>query len=276
MFVPLLRIFFGFAAPATLNVIFEVIVWQRSEVFFLDHLSSTAEVGFYNLAFTIYAVFLGLGWTLINGFYPAISRDFGRDDWTNIRKKTREGVTLSVLFSAPLSFGGLITLDGLTTLLYGHKMHPSVIVGQVLFAGLVPGVVSGMYGLMVNAVGGIWLNVRLGAVLSVVNVGLDFLLIPHLGALGASVANTAAQTTYAILLMVAARRRFGITIDWSVVGGVVGLGLAATLLVPEAVQVLLQGVVGLIIAVLVGGLLYCTLAWRLGYVPALRRIQVSI
>ncbi|MDQ4078978.1 MAG: MATE family efflux transporter, partial [Chloroflexota bacterium] len=156
-------------------------------------MSSFEQVGVYAVAYTTAAISMVLGWALVNGFHPAISEDFGAGEWSRIREKVRQGVLLAALYAVPVTFGSWATLNGLFVAMYGAKVLPSVPVAYVLFAGLLPGVMGSMLGIMVSAVGGIWLHVRLGLVMSVVNVALAMVLIPREGALGAAVANTSAQ-----------------------------------------------------------------------------------
>jgi O-antigen/teichoic acid export membrane protein len=265
-----LRRYVAFLVPATLSQFFVMIVWERSEVFFLARLANFEQVGLYSLAYTSYAMFLTLGWALVNGFHPAISRDFGAGAWDHIRQQVRMGSLLAACFAVPLSFGAWATFDALLPLLYGDKVREAVPVALVLFLGLLPGVCGAVLGMTVSAVGGVWLHVRLGLVLSALNIGLDLALIPMLGARGAAVANTSAQVVFFVLLVVAMQRRYRIGPDWRVLGGIVGVGAITTFLLPRLVRLWLPGEWGVAGAIVVAAGAYVLTLWRLGYLRPLR------
>jgi O-antigen/teichoic acid export membrane protein len=265
-----LRRYLVFCAPATLALLFYIVIWERSEVFFLERLSTLKQVGFYNLAYTTYAMFLGLGWALVNGFYPSISRDYGAGEWSRIREKVRQGVILATVFAVPLSLGGWVTLEALIALLYGQHMQDAAPVARILFIGLLPGVVASVLGFTMSAVGNAWLTVRLGVVLAALNIALDLLLIPHFGALGGAIANTGAQVMYTVLLLFVVRRRYRIELPWRILAGIVGLGVLTTLLLPSIIQRWSPGIWGLISAIVVGGACYILGIWSLGYLRLLR------
>lgn len=265
-----LRRYFAFALPATLLVVSEVVVWQRSELFFLNRFRELPEVGFFNLAATVSNVFLTAGWALVGGFYPAISRDYGEGDWPRIQEKVRQGLIVATLFAVPLTFGGWATLHTVVSLLYTPKMAPAVAVVHVLLVGLLPGVVAGLLSLMIKAVGGVWLHVRLGAVALTVDIVLALLLVPRFGALGAAIANTSCQIVYAVLLLVRVRRLYGVSVPWGTLAGIAAAGAGTAFLVPAALQWWVSGWMGLLGAVILTGCLYGVAVWRFGYLRALR------
>jgi O-antigen/teichoic acid export membrane protein len=269
------RRYFAFCAPATLPQLLAIVVWDRSEVFFLKRYSGIEQVGYYNLAYTFFAMFLALGWALVNGYYPAISRDYGAGAWDRIRAQVRQGVLLTALYAVPLSFGGWSTAEGLIAVLYGRQMLSAVPVAQVLFAGLLSGVAAAMLSLTVSALGGIWLHVRLGLALSIVNLGLAFALAPRLGALGGAIANTGSQLLFAALLFVAARRLYKVAFPWRLVGEIMGVGALTTLLVPRIVLAWLPGAWGLVSAIVLAACLYALAIWRLGYLHLLQAPEAA-
>jgi O-antigen/teichoic acid export membrane protein len=259
-----------FFAPSSLVLIFQTIVWQRSEIFFLDKLSTRQEIGYYGLAYTSFEMLLALGWALINGFYPAISHDYGAGAWDSIREKVRQAAHIGTLYAVPLSFGGWATLSLLIPLLYGTKMLPAVPVAQILFLSLLPGVLGGVFGMLLNAAGGIWFQVVMGLVLAVINITLDILLIPRYGAIGAAIANSAAQFVYAFLLFLVVLPMYQIALPWKKLGAIIGAGLLATFCVPWLIQFFVGssgGVVNLLVLgsiICIGAVLYAALTWKLG------------
>jgi O-antigen/teichoic acid export membrane protein len=260
-----LRRYIAFAAPAAFVQLSDQLIWQRSGVFFLERESTLEQIGYYSLAFTGFSLFLALGWALVQGYYPAISHDFGAGDWDGIRRRLRQAVELASLYAAPVSLGGLAMLPFLLPLVYGEKVSPSIPVAQILFAGLLPGVITAVFGLTISAVGGIWLHVRLGLISATVSIVANLILVPRLGAVGSALANTLSQLTTATMLMVCAHVFYRLDLPWKRVGIILLVGITSTYLVPTAIHELMPDTVGLLLAILAAGLCYAGLLWRLGY-----------
>lgn len=264
-----LRSYLAFTVPTTLFTLIDAVVWQRSEVFFLQRLSVVQEIGYYSLAFTVFAMLMGMGLALINGYFPAISRDFGANDWVKIREKIRQGLLLAMVYATPLTLGALATMSGLIELLYGSKMLPAVPVTHILFVGLIPAVVMGVLGLTISAVNRPWLSVPLGIGTAVVNIVLDLLLIPPYGAIGAAVANVTAQVSFVVGLYFIVRRLCGVTIPWAPAGGILLVSLFWAYLVPVVVQKLVNGYLGLGLAIAIAVLGYAFSVLQLGLLKPL-------
>ena len=264
------RHYLSFLLPASLALLFETVVWQRSELYFINRLGDAVQVGHYSLAYTIFAIFLSIGWALVTSYFPSIASDHGAGQRHRVQQKLQQGATVAVLYAVPISGGVSITLATLIRLLYGDKMLASVPIGQILLVSLVPSVLAGMFSLTINAIGGIWFNVALGLGVALLNVLLDLTLIPRLGAYGGAVATVIAQGLYLIGLLVLARTRFGLEVSWRDPLRILVLGLVATLLVPALVVQALPGLPGLAVSVVVGAGLYALFIWKAGYLGLLR------
>lgn len=268
------RHYLAFVLPASLALLFETVVWQRSELYFINRLVGAAAVGHYSLAYTIFAIALSVGWALVTSYLPAIASDHGAGQPGGVRRKLQQGAALALLYAAPVSGGAVVTLGGLVRLLYGEAMQPAVPVGQLLLLGLIPAVLAGLLSLTINAVGGIWFNVALGLAVAAVNVGLDLLLIPRSGpwggAVGGALASVAAQSLYLLGLLLLARLRFGLRLQWRGPLRLLALGLGSTLLLPALIQRVVPGLPGLVLAILAGAGLYLLLVWRSGDLRLLR------
>lgn len=263
--------YFDFFKPAALIIVFDAIVWQRSEVFFLERFSSVEQIGFYSLAFSVITIFIGLGFALINGYYPSISREYGAGNWVRIRQQVSQVMLLAVIYATPLMFGGWVAIERLTLLMYGEKMLPMVDAARVLFIGLVPAVVSGVLGLTIGALSQVWLQVRIGISLAVLNIVLDVMLITWLqyGAVGAAVANTGTQLTYAVWLYVVVRKLSGVSLPWRAIFAVMGIGFLTTFVVPWLILQWLPSAWGLLVAIVVSALCYGLGLWLSGLMTTL-------
>jgi O-antigen/teichoic acid export membrane protein len=263
------RRYLAFVLPATLGMPVSVVVWERSEVFFLERFSGLVQVGYYSLAYTVFSMVLMLGWALINGFYPAMSRDYGAGDWRLIQEKLSQGILLGALYAVPLTFGGWATIDGLISLLYGDKMLPAVSIARVLLASLVPGVLSGLLGILVLATGRVWLSLTTSVALCAVNIALDLILIPRYAALGAAFASTMSQLAYAAVLFAVVVRLYHVRLPWQKLLGIVGSGAITTFLLPATLELWIPGVGGLVTAIVLGAAVYLVVVGLFGHLRIL-------
>ena len=250
------RRFASYSLPVTLQLVLDSIIWQRSEVFFLERFNTIEAVGFYSLVYTLVAMFIALGWSLVNGYFPAISYDYGAGNWEQIRSKINQALVLSASFTVPLTFGGLVTLPELIRLLYGENWLVVVPAGRILFLSLLPAVAAGVFGLTIGAVNRPWALIPLTIAVTALNLVLDFLLIPNGGAVGAAIANTAAQASFALLAFWIIWRLTRAVPDWRTLGGIVAISAVTTLLLPLAVLQLFSGLLGLVIAIPLAGATY--------------------
>ncbi|MCC7372899.1 MAG: oligosaccharide flippase family protein [Chloroflexi bacterium] len=269
----ILRRYVAFAAPAAFVQFSDQLIWQRSGVFFLERESTLDQIGYYSLAFTGFSLFLALGWALVQGYYPAISHDYGAGDWAGIRRRLHQAVELASLYAAPVSLGGLAMLPFLLPLVYGEKVAPSIPVAQVLFAGLLPGVITAVFGLTISAIGGIWLHVRLGLISATVSILANLVLVPRYGAVGSAMANTVSQLTTATMLMVCAYLFYRLDLPWKRAGTILAAGIVSTYILPTVIHELMPDLLGLVLAIVAAAVAYVGLLWWLGYLKLLLSLR---
>lgn len=270
------RHYINFAAPFTIVMIFEVIIWQRSEIFFLERYSNFEQIGFYNLAYTFFGMFLALGWAIVNSYYPAISHDYGQADWEQIRAKFSQGAMIATVFALPITFGGWVMAEQLVVLLYGDKMLAAVPVIRLLLIGLLPGTLAAMMGLTVSAVGGIWFHVRFGFIVSLINISLNFLIIPVWGAVGAAASNTMAQFFNFVLLVVIMHIYYQVNLPWKLIMTVSVLAIGTTYLLPKLLGVWLGGNVGFMLIIFLSVLAYfLSIIWKIPVIRDFIAIRIA-
>lgn len=265
-----LRQYLAFLLPASLAMVFETVVWQRSELYFINRLGDAVQLGQYSLAYTIFAIFLGVGWALVTSYFPSIASDHGGGQHHLVAQKLQQGATLAMLYAAPVSCGAVVTLPVLVELLYGAKMLPAVPIGQMLLVSLVPSVLAGMYSLTVNAIGGIWRNVWLGLAVAVVNVILDLTLIPRLGAFGGALATVCAQCLYLTGLLLLSNSHFDLRVRWGKPLQILGAAMLSTLLLPALIVRVVGGLPGVALSVVLGVGLYALYVRKAGLLALLR------
>jgi len=208
------RIYLSYLVPSTLVIFFDLIVWQRSEVYFLKLFAPLAEIGLYSISYTMFSTFNLLGGALLNGLFPSVSRDFGAGDYDQRAAKSRAGLALAAFYAMPIAFAGVVVAPTVLELFYGSRIAAAGTVARILMAGVLPGASAVAMTLSLNAGGHVWKTVRIGAIFAACNIALDFILIPHLYSRGAAIANTVTQLGYAIAVVAVAVRYMGVVMPW--------------------------------------------------------------
>ncbi len=253
----------GYAALTTVQAVLTLIVWRRSEVFFLDRFATATEIAHYSIAFGIVFAAQQLPGGVVGALTPALATLLGADQTDRIRVGVGRAARLALLMSLPMTAGLLAVGPALITVVYGADFAPA---GDVLlvFVGVLPLVtVALVAGSVMQAYGLVRQMIWTGVAATVVDLGLVLLLVPSHGAMGAAVANTAAQATLAGLRVWLALRVVG-GIDWHLSTMLRGVLAAAAAGVAGWGPIhLLGGAMGLVTGVLAGVLVFALAAGAL-------------
>lgn len=175
-------------------VLIDLILMERSEVFFLKFFSNVKEVAFYSISFGLVYRLMALVPGSISGvILPVIAGLHGLGDSLGIQKIYFKTTRYLVAITLPIVFAGLGLIDLFINLVYGKDYLPMISSAQVLLlsgglTAIVAGASSAIYG--INKQGVI---LKIGLLMVIINLGLDFLLIPKFGSFGAALANSMAQ-----------------------------------------------------------------------------------
>jgi O-antigen/teichoic acid export membrane protein len=188
------RRIFRYNWQVALIMFIDAIVWRRSEVFFLGRFHPSSEVGFYGLAYSIVEqAMIFLPGIFAGVLLPVISELYGKKDKTSLQK-------IFIYSSRYLSFATIPACVGLIMLsksiifsFYGPGYLKAASVLRILS-------ISGCFGIIAGAASSIQYGterqdfiLKWGSVTAVINIILDFVLIPNFGAIGAAIANSATQ-----------------------------------------------------------------------------------
>lgn len=211
-----LRDYFLWRAPKLADVIFkdiykytisvsliffiDIILMERSEVFFLKIFSSIEQVAFYSLSFNYVNKLMILLPGAISGvLMPAISGYQGINDEKSIKKTYLSASRYLVLITLPIMFGGFVVSDLLITILLGRDYLPVVpLIRILLVSGTLSAIVAAASAVLYG-VGKQNIILKIGLFAASLNIILDILLIPQLGGLGAALANALAQISGVII-----------------------------------------------------------------------------
>ncbi|MEO6577405.1 MAG: flippase [Candidatus Limnocylindria bacterium] len=205
----------GFSLPLLSSDLVYVVL-SASDVILLEHFQNTAEVASFRvvqsaavlnqLVFTSFALL----------FTPLAARFFARGDAEGINRLYWRTATWMAVFSFPI-FAMTFSLAGpVTVTLYGEQYRDSAIYLALLSFGYYFNVALGFNGLTLKVVGRLRYIVSLNILAAVTNVGLNLVLIPRYGALGAAIGTMSTLIVHNVLKQAGLRLATGINVfEWS-------------------------------------------------------------
>ena len=193
----------------------DLVVWSRSENYFLGRYCSASQIAYYNLAHNLITRLAGilpsLLWKIL---LPLASAQHGRSE----SEKMGRTYTLALRYAGVAAFPTIavcfVAAYELVVIFYGRAYAEAEACFQILcvsalFSSLAQPGAAVMYAS--NRQGFI---LRYGSVLAVLNLGLDFWLIPRYGARGAAVCYAVTTSLGVIGGFVYTRRNLGLAIPW--------------------------------------------------------------
>jgi len=172
-------------------------VWQRVDTIMLSLLTNMTQVGLYTPAVN----YVGIGdmavLALTGAFFPIVSRMVHE---RRVSKKELSkylgyfAVAGLVIVAVTYAFGGELMI-----LAFGPKYAESIVFINILIIGFAVNLVTIPTSLLLDATNNQKVHVLNATYLTGVNVGLNLILIPALGALGAAYATTISQSLGAAL-----------------------------------------------------------------------------
>ncbi|HEX8854561.1 MAG TPA: MATE family efflux transporter [Thermoleophilaceae bacterium] len=201
-----------YTLATTVTMVLGLIVYRRSEFFFLEHYSTNSEIAFYSIAFSAMSAVVLLPEAFGGALAPAIATLVGAGDHERIRSGYSRALRLAIMAALPLTAAIMTLVPPLIELVYGRAYADTrgILIIMAIIFPILPLLNMGN-GLMLG-LGKMRVPVIASFVAAFVNVGLDFALIPDHAAKGAAVANAAAQTTVAVILVL---------YIWRLLGGIV-------------------------------------------------------
>ncbi len=227
------------------------VVWDRSEILFLERLSTSDQLAFFSVSFGLISNLRMIPTAAVRAQTPRILKHFGPAPEA-ARRTTISAMRQQLVIAIPGHLLAVAFAGDAVGLLYGEKYLAAVPVMMVLAALSLPGAVARPIEALLTAADGRRSILRLTAVTAGVTLVADFVLIALFDAQGAGVANGLVSLSQAVLLGFFAWRvahlRFAGLKPW----GLLGLGIAAvgtarlvTLHGPHLLNLVVGGIVGL-------------------------------
>jgi O-antigen/teichoic acid export membrane protein len=257
----------AYALLLSLNVLLSVVVYKRSEFFFLDHYATDSEIAIYSIAFAATSALALLPEALTSAAVPAFATLFGAGEIQRLSTGFTRGVRMLAIASLPVTAAMLALGPATLQLVYGGDYAGTEPVLRImLIVSPVLPLLNVSYALMLG-LGRIKAVLFSNAAAAAVNVTLALILVPRYDAQGAAVANGAAQLVVAVLVLGYTRRMIGpFDTPWgslaktllaSAAGGLAAFGIVSAL----------PGLAGCVLGLLAGAASFTGLARLLRFLP---------
>jgi O-antigen/teichoic acid export membrane protein len=228
------------------------VVHDRVEVLVLGALTGAASVGFYSASVAAAGAAMSVGPAIVSSlFFPLLAAESARADRAVFAARYRQCLRYLSFAAAPLALGGVALAEAGITVVLGPAYAEMVPVLRVTLLGMaLAAVAQGPTAALAAVERQDWL-LKVGGPLAALNLVLDIVLVPPLGAVGAAWANLAVAAGEALFLGLAAWRLAGVAPPWRsampLVAG--GLGSAAAWLALGGRADLMGLVFGIVAAV---------------------------
>lgn len=231
-----------------------------SNRYIIGYFMGVKDVGIYTAACaltnTIYHLIFPLGIVLL----PTISKSYDNGDIAKTKTYLTYSLKYLMALSIPAAFGLFILAAPLLGILTTPEFTSGSLVVPLIALGLV---MFGFYqvGLHVfHLVKKTYLIVRLLGIAAALNIGLNLLLIPRMGILGAAVASLVAYAILAVLTLIFSSRYFAFSLDFSFIMK----SVLASAIMAVAIWLLNPlGITEVIISILLGVVIYSGIIFAL-------------
>ncbi len=172
----------------------DLVVWQKSEVFFLGWFSTPDQIAYYSIAYSLVSrVMILLPGAISGVLLPRIAALHEGGAVYDIGRTYLRSTRYLAILTLPVVAAGVALAGPSVALFYGPAYGGMVAVLRLLLVsgGLAAIVGAGsavLYGMSHQRI-----ILRLGLIIAVINVALDIAVIPRFGAIGAAIASSCAQ-----------------------------------------------------------------------------------
>jgi O-antigen/teichoic acid export membrane protein len=238
-----------------------VMVWRRFDVLMVAWLASPADAAVYTAA-TRFLVVGQLGIQAVQmTVSPQFGRLFARNDIEGARSVYKTATMWTMTFAWPLYIvtGAAV---GLVIPIFGADYTAGAKVTVILSAAMLVATACGGVDAVLLMSGRSWLSLGNAVITLAVNVGLDLLLIPQYGILGAAIAHATSLALRNLLALYQINRLMGMWAFTSQSLKIAGVSIGSFGVAPAILHIVGAPEGWVVVSLLVGAVVYVTWAWR--------------
>lgn len=208
-----------YAVPLAAIEVLNLITWRQSETILLGHYRGAVDAGVWDVAYRLPQLLLEFVpetiWPIVlAAFVEVYTRDPKR-----VAEMARHYFRLLFVLVTPITLFGVLYGDLLVQVLYGAERASSGPYARFFFLLFHVSFYGTPLSMTLYLIEKTWVNLALSALFAAINLGLDFLLIPRYGLIGAIPPVAIAVGLSPLLRAWAVRRYHGpIGIPWAFLG----------------------------------------------------------
>jgi O-antigen/teichoic acid export membrane protein len=200
-----------YAREMILIILLDVIVWKRSELFFLERFWGMRTVGLYSVAFGIAEKAMKLPHSLYGTLFPTFSNLSAARDSAGVERLMCASTRLVSVIVMPIGLTLAVVAGPLVESLYGAEYAPAAGALAVVTLVNILGAATGVAVMTLYGIGEQRLVLMKDGAGAVVNLALNLTLTTRYGLWGAVLANSAAQMVSCAIVWHYIHRRFDLT-----------------------------------------------------------------
>lgn len=170
----------------------------------------SSEVGVYRIAVQM-ALLVDIGFNVIN---PVIAPQFARlyllKDQRRLQLLATKSARIVLLFNLVITVAFVLFGKQFLLIVYGKEFIPAYTSLLILLVGQLVNSLAGSIGYLMNMTGFEGTNTMVRIVATVINIGLNFLLTPFFGAIGAAIGTSVSIIVWNVWLCIEGIKRVGI------------------------------------------------------------------
>lgn len=194
----------------------DLVVWSRSENYFLGRYCAAPQIAYYNLAQNLIVKLTGtlpnLMWRIL---LPLSAEHHGRNETEKLKKTYRHALRYSAFLIFPTVAICFLAAFELIIIFYGHAYSEAKDCFQILCAGSLLSSLAQPGSAVIYASNRQGFILKYGAVLAVLNILLCFWLVPRYGARGAAICYSFTTSLGVIGGFIYTTRTMDLSIPWS-------------------------------------------------------------
>jgi O-antigen/teichoic acid export membrane protein len=197
MRLPVRRVF-AYTLPVMASDWFRTLMTTPAPLL-LGYFSGMSTVALYQVVIPLVGLNTQVSQTFVMMFEPSASRVLARGDRAGLENLYWRSAAWVALLSFPGFALSFALADPVTSLLYGERYEAAAAILSVLALGMFLDAAMGFNDAALRVSGSIRWLMGVNFVGAVINIGLNLLLVPAMGALGAGIATGTAMVIYALL-----------------------------------------------------------------------------
>jgi len=167
-----------------------MIVWQKSELFFLKVYSELEEIAYYSIAFNIAMIMTGFTALFSTVIFPVLSSYYGAGDREGIQNVYNKSIKAILIFYLPICIIVIVVAKPMVSVMYSSQFLAVSPLLIILMASSIFSAVGILFANLLLAVNRADIQAKYVSLIALTNIILDFILIPRYGATGAALANS--------------------------------------------------------------------------------------